>query len=159
MADFLRQLLTLLNPFAGEEKATELECAVLALTIDDGIAALEPIVVQTDKMTMLGNGTIDLDTEKLKFDWVTKPRKGIGLSASMITNPYVKLGGTLANPKIDLKELEAVTTTGVAVATMGLSLVARGLFDRVTAEKEVCKKALEKLDERRQGGPESREQE
>jgi len=76
---------------------------------------------------------------------VTKPRKGIGLSASMITNPYIKLGGTLSSPSIQLKELQAVASTGAAVATLGLSLVAKGMFDRVTAEKKVCKEALEKI--------------
>ena len=96
-------------------------------------------------MTMLGKGKIDLNTEKLDFEWVTKPRKGIGLSATMITNPYIKLGGTLSNPSVQLKGVEAVASTGVAVATLGLSLVARGMFDRVTAEKKVCKQALEQI--------------
>jgi hypothetical protein len=83
---------------------------------------------------------------------VTKPRKGIGISASMITNPYIKLGGTLADPSLELKPLEAVTSTGVAVATMGLSLVAKGMFDRVTAEKKVCKHALEEIEEKASAG-------
>jgi hypothetical protein len=64
----------------------------------------------------------------------------------MITNPYIKLGGTLSNPSIELKPLEAVTSTGVAVATMGISLVAKGMFDRITAEKKVCKQALKEID-------------
>jgi hypothetical protein len=34
------------------------------------------------------------------------------------------------------------TTTGVAVATGGLSLLARGLLDRITAEAKVCEDAL-----------------
>jgi hypothetical protein len=79
---------------------------------------------------------------------VTKPRKGIGISASMITNPYIKLGGTLADPSIELKPIEAVTSTGVAVATLGLSLVAKGMFDRITAERKVCTKVLEQIDAR-----------
>ena len=36
-------------------------------------------------VTVLGNGTIDFKTEKVRLDWVTKPRKGVGLSASAIT--------------------------------------------------------------------------
>ena len=60
-----------------------------------------------------------INTEKLNLEWVTKPRKGLGLSASMITNPYIKLGGTLGNPSIEMKPLEALTTTGAAVATAG----------------------------------------
>jgi hypothetical protein len=66
----------------------------------------------------------------------------------MITNPYIKLGGTLSNPSVQLKGAEAVASTGVAVATLGLSLVAKGMLDRVTAEKKVCKQALEEIGRR-----------
>ncbi len=150
-ADILLTLLNAFNPFSKTDPTTELQCGVALLSIEEGVAKLEPMAFQSDKMTLLGDGKVDLDTEKLNLEWITKPRKGIGISASMITNPYIKLGGTLANPSIDLKPLEAVTSTGVAVATMGLSLVAKGMFDRVTAEKKVCKHALEKIEKRTQG--------
>ncbi len=149
-ADILLTLLKAFNPFAKDDAATELECAVMFLTFDQGVANLQPMALQSNKMTMLGDGRIDLQTEKLNLEWITKPRKGIGVSASMITNPYIKLGGTLANPAIELKPMEAVASTGVAVATMGISLVAKGMLDRVTAEKKVCKKALEEIEEKRQ---------
>jgi uncharacterized protein involved in outer membrane biogenesis len=152
-ADILLTLLNAFNPFAKEDPTTELQCGVALLSISDGIAKLEPMAFQSDKMTLLGEGKINLETEKLNLSWVTKPRKGIGVSASMITNPYIKLGGTLSNPSIELKPLEAMTSTGVAVATMGISLVAKGLFDRVTAEKKVCKKALEEIGARSDGKP------
>jgi hypothetical protein len=32
------------------------------------------------------------------------------------------------------------------VATLGISLVAKGMFDRITAEKKVCKKALKEIE-------------
>jgi uncharacterized protein involved in outer membrane biogenesis len=144
-ADILLTLLNAFNPFAKEDVATELQCAVFFVSLENGLAMLEPMAIQSDKMTMLGKGRIDLGTEKLDLAWVTKPRKGVGISASMITNPFIKLGGTLSDPAVQIKGMEAVASTGVAVATMGLSLVATGLFDRVTAEKKVCKKALEEI--------------
>jgi hypothetical protein len=147
-ADILVTLLRAFNPFSREEKATELQCGVMLMTVENGLARLEPMAFQSDKMTLLGSGTVDLGTEKLNLDWVTKPRKGLGLSASMVTNPYIKLGGTLSDPSVELKGMEAVAHTGIAVATMGVSLVAQGLWDRVTAEKKVCKKALEEIDAR-----------
>jgi len=144
--DILLTLLNAFNPFAKQDAATELQCGVALLGFTDGLATLEPMALQSDKMTMLGKGKIDLGTEKLNLEWITKPRKGIGISASMITNPYIRLGGTLSAPAVQLKEAEAVVSTGAAVATMGLSLVAKGMYDRVTAEKEVCKKALEEIE-------------
>ena len=119
VADVLLEVLSLLNPFAKEEAVTRLQCGVVVVNVEDGVAVFAPMAVQTDKMTMLGRGRIDLDTEKINLEWITKPRKGIGISASMITNPYIKLGGTLADPSIEMKPLEAVTSTGIAVATGG----------------------------------------
>jgi hypothetical protein len=144
-ADILLTLLKTFNPFSKDDAATELECAVVFLSFDHGVATLQPMALQSNKMTMLGHGRIDLGSEKLNLEWITKPRKGIGISASMITNPYIKLGGTLAHPAIELKGAQAVASTGAAVATLGLSMVAKGMLDRVTAEKKVCKQALEDI--------------
>jgi hypothetical protein len=144
-ADILLTLLKAFNPFAKDDPTTEMQCGVALLSLNDGVARLEPMAFQSDKMTLLGGGRIDLATEELNLRWVSKPRKGIGISASMITNPYIKLGGTLAEPSVELKPLEAVTSTGVAVATLGVSWLAKGFFDRITAEKKVCKKALEEI--------------
>jgi hypothetical protein len=157
-ADILLTLLNAFNPFAKQDAATELQCGVALLSLEEGVAKLEPMAFQSDKMTLLGHGKIDLRTEKLNLEWITKPRKGIGISASMITNPYIRLGGTLSAPSVQLKEAEAVVSTGAAVATMGLSLVAKGMYDRVTAEKKVCKRALEEIDARSHGksGPSER---
>ena len=150
-ADILLTLLNAFNPFAKEDAVTELQCGVAQVVFEDGFATLEPMALQSDKMTMLGKGKIDLSTEKLDLQWVTKPRKGIGLSASMITNPYIKLGGTLSNPSVQLKGVEAVASTGVAVATLGISLVAKGMLDRITAEKKVCEQALDEIGRRQDG--------
>jgi uncharacterized protein involved in outer membrane biogenesis len=143
--DIALELLNAFNPFAQEDETTELQCGVALLTVKDSLATLKPMALQSEKMTMLGSGQINLESEELDFDWVTKPRKGIGLSASMITNPYIRLGGTLSEPRIELNDLEAVRSTGFAVATLGASLVAGGLLDRITAEKKVCKEALTQI--------------
>jgi uncharacterized protein involved in outer membrane biogenesis len=146
VADFLLTILESLNPFRKEEPFTRLECGVFSVKFTDGVADLKPLVLRTDKMTMTGAGKIRFETEKLDLAWATKPRKGIGLSASALTNSYIKLGGTLANPSIEMKPLEAVTTTGVAVATAGLSVLGRGLWDRITAERNVCLRAVKKME-------------
>jgi hypothetical protein len=41
--------------------------------------------------------------------------------------------------------VQAVASTSVAVATLGLSVLAKGMLDRITAEKKVCKQALEEI--------------
>jgi len=148
-ADVLATLLEALNPFSKEKPTTRLECAVMVFKIENGVGVLDPMAIQTDVMTVIGGGRIDFSTEKLGLDWVTKPRKGIGVSASLITNPYIKLGGTLGDPHIDVKPLEGMTSTGIAVATGGISILAKGLFDRITAEQKVCEQAVKKVEKRR----------
>jgi hypothetical protein len=146
--DVLITLLEALNPFGEDEKISMLECAVIVVGIDDGVARFDPVAIRSKRLTMLGDGKIDLATEKIDFEWVTKPRKGVGISASMITNPYIKLGGTLARPSVEMKPLEAAASTGLAVATGGLSLLGKGLLDRITAEQNVCKQARKRAEKK-----------
>jgi hypothetical protein len=94
-------------------------------------------------MTILADGRVNLRTERINIDWVIKQRKGIGISASTFTNPYIKLGGTLSEPSVEVKPLRAATATGAAVATGGLSLLYKGFWDRITAGRKVCKRALD----------------
>ena len=101
--------------------------------------------MRLEKLTIIGHGSVEFETEALNFEWTTKPRKGVGISASIVTNPYVRLGGTLNDPRLDIKPLDSVTATSAAVATAGLSLLGRGLWNRITSGKKVCKIALEKI--------------
>ena len=146
-ADFLVTLLDALNPFAKQDNYTTINCAVFAANFENGVMTLDPAAFQTTKVTIIGDGVIDFGTEELRLDWITKPRKGIGISASMFTNPYIRLGGTLSKPQIEMKPAQAVASTGLAVVTMGLSLVAKGMADRITAEKKVCEKAMKQVAE------------
>ncbi len=75
-----------------------------------------------------------------------KPRKGIGLSASAVTNPYLKLGGTLSKPSISVKPLGAAAATAAAWTTGGLSFLAKGFWDRATSGNKICRQAREKAE-------------
>jgi len=145
-ADLLVELFDALNPLEKRQGETLLECAVAKLNLADGIVTLKPFAVRSERMTTVGGGSLDLTTEKLRFDWITKPRRGLGLSASALTNPYIRLGGTLSKPAITVKPIEATVQTGAAVVTMGLSLVAQGLWNRMTSGREVCRKAIEEAE-------------
>jgi len=143
-SDVFVALFDALNPFRKSSPFTALECGIAAAGIDDGKMVVQPIATRTDKMTVLGHGSLNLDTERIDLSWTIKPRRGVGLSGGSIANPYIKLGGTLAHPALDVKPLEAVASTGAAVVTAGLTILFRGLYDRITAEKKVCVQALAK---------------
>ena len=139
------ELLNALNPFRKNETYTTVDCGVFGVKIVSGVATLDPFAARTDKLTLLGSGRVDLKTEKIDLRWSTRPRTGFGISASAITNPFVRLGGTLYSPAIGLNPTEAALATGAAVATGGLSILAQGVFDRLRAGQDVCQPALEKL--------------
>ncbi len=140
----LAGLLDVLNPFRKSSPYTAFECGIAAAELENGKAAVQPIAARTDKMTVLGNGKVDFGTEQIDLSWTIKPRKGVGITPGSIANPYIKLGGTLSAPSIEAKPLEAAASTGAAVATAGLTLLFRGIYDRITAERKVCVHALEK---------------
>jgi len=60
------------------------------------------------------------------------------VSLGGVVNSFLKVGGTLANPSLGVDAAGSVTATGAAVATGGLSVLAKGLWDRVSAEADIC---------------------
>jgi hypothetical protein len=137
-------LLDALNPFRKSSPHTEFECGVAAAGIENGKMVVEPIAFRTDKLTVLGHGALDLGSEDVDLVWTIKPRSRAGISGGSIANPYIRLGGTLASPRLEMKPLSAVASTGAAVATLGLTILSRGVYNRITAEKKVCVDALAK---------------
>jgi uncharacterized protein involved in outer membrane biogenesis len=136
--DVLVQLLQVINPMYKEVPHTNVQCGIFEIDIVDGVATTETLAVQTDRMSIILNGNVAFDSEKLDFAVQTTPRKGLGLSIGGVVNQLIKIGGTMRKPQIGIDPVSSATTTGVAVATAGLSLLAKGLWDRAAAEKSIC---------------------
>ena len=136
------QLAGKLNPFSAQDPFTQLDCTVTRVDITDGQATVEPVLVQLEKVTITATGKVDLHTEDLTVDFNTSPREGIGVSPGMFTNPFIKLEGTLASPRIAIGG-KGVASGAVAAATGGVSIIAKGLVDRARGEADLCKESLE----------------
>lgn len=121
-----------------EDSYISLECAFYQVGVIDGIATTEKLAVQTDKVTVVANGTVKLANEALDLSIRAKPRKGIGISVLGIAKSFVKLGGTLQKPQMELAAKDSVTAAGAAIVTGGLSLFAKGLWDRASSQKGIC---------------------
>jgi hypothetical protein len=76
------------------------------------------------------------------------PRKGLGISLSNLVNPYIKVTGTLAKPSLVLDPESVLIEGGVAVATAGISILAKSFKDRFLSDKDPCGTALKNADER-----------
>ena len=146
-SDLLSELFNTLNPSAKKSVYTKLECAVINTVVESGKVVVGPLIFHTEEITILSGGQVDLETEKIDLEFQTKVRKGIGLSASMVINPFIKVGGTLSSSTIELDPAGVAFSGSVAIATMGLSLVGKSLFDRFLSSKDPCGEALKKLDE------------
>ena len=81
---------------------------------------------------------VDLRDETFDADINTVPRKGLGVSLSSLVNPYIGIGGTLTKPQLRLDRKSTLLEGGAAIATGGISIVAKGMFDRVTASADPC---------------------
>jgi hypothetical protein len=92
---------------------------------------------------MVINSSINLGTEKLRLQFQTTPRKGITISAGEVLNPYVKVVGTLAKPALAVDEQGVLISGGAAVATGGLSILAKAVWQRLARDKKPCQTAVE----------------
>ena len=136
--DMLTEVLRTLNPLGKTDPYRTVECAIYNVGIVDGVATIDAFAMQTDRMTMVATGSVNFDTERLRLGFRAKPREGIGIGLGTIVNSLLELGGTLQSPKISIDPTSSVTVTSAAVATGGLSLLARGLWDRMSAAASIC---------------------
>jgi uncharacterized protein involved in outer membrane biogenesis len=130
-----------LNPFSAEDPYTKLECTAAKIKLVDGQAKVDPVLLQSDKVTVTAHGQVNLHTEAIALDFNTRPRKGVGISPGMFTNPFIRLGGTLASPRIETGA-KGVAAGALAVGTAGVSVVAKGLVDRVAGQADLCASTL-----------------
>jgi len=148
--DFFTEVFNAANPFSKEDPYTEVVCLAVLLEARDGKVVVDPgIVLQTGKMNIVSKGVIDLVTEDVDLNFRTASRGKIGVSAGQFINPYIKVAGTMANPKLQLDPEGTLVSGGAAVATMGLSILAKMAWDRVFRSKDPCGDAIAEADKRR----------
>jgi len=137
--DLLLEIIRTLNPMAGTQEYTTLDCGIYDIKIQNGVATIERFALQTNRMAVIVGGNVNLGSERLNLSLQATPRKGLGISIGGVANQFLKLGGTLRSPQLQLDATGSVTTTGAAVATGGLSLLAKSMWDRVKAQGDICK--------------------
>ena len=151
--DLVQEILQTINPFARTENITRLDCFILPYKIDAGRMQQAPSsLIRTGKLQIATQGSVDLNTEALDITIRTRPRSGLTISAGELVNPFTKVVGTLSEPKLAVDEQGVLVTGGAAVATGGVSLLAKALWDRIGQSTDPCadvsKQAHELLDDR-----------
>jgi len=137
--DMFLTILRTLNPKREKQVYREIDCGIYEVAIADGVAKLDKFAVQSKTVTVFVVGDVDFNTEKLKLAIRAKPREGLGVSLGGAVNSFLRLGGTLRSPKLQINPTGSAVTGGVAVATGGFSLLAKGLYDRMSGQMDICK--------------------
>jgi hypothetical protein len=147
-ADITSTLMRIINPFGKKIDNSRINCAVCDFDIKNGLAKSNVIIIDDPKKTLVSKGNINLKTEALDFRIETKPKEGIGtkgigklsISLSKITKPF-KLGGTLANPSLEIDVVGSGTTIGAAL--LGPVGWAYLLVSGSSGKGNPCQKALD----------------
>jgi len=145
IGDFLTELFVTVNPTVEKQKYAAVDCQGLFVEITNGTIETAPgLVIRTDYVVILAEGRVDLASEKIDFTFETTPVKGLGVSVSDYATPFTKLGGTLRDPHLVFDAKNSVVEGGVAVATLGLSILAKSLWKSWFGTQDICKKVAEK---------------
>ncbi len=119
--------LRLINPSGQDKKYTHINCMVGGLNIKNGLAQTTAVLLDTDQMRVIGDGSINLKTEELNISLNPSPKGGTGvaglgkvsMSLSELAKPF-KLGGTLAKPALAIDTKQAAVEIGKAVGGAAL---------------------------------------
>ncbi len=145
--DFTSGIFSLLNPAKEQKNYTTINCMVSRFDIKNGIAKSSALVLDTDKMSVVGEGQINLKTEELDLSLDPAPKGGLGgfsLSLRELTRP-LKLAGTLAEPSLGIDAKRAAMMIGKTIGGMtlfGPAGIAAALISKDSKEENPCLSAI-----------------
>lgn len=146
-SNLLDQLAVALNPFHTKKKSTRFRCAAVAFQLNDGqLKTPFGYAIEADDFSVIGHGKINFNNEFLDLEFSSKPKKRLGFNLNKVAS-LVKLNGALTAPELSLSQsglLKFGATVAASIASGGVTLLAEGLFDKRTANSDVCAKALGK---------------
>ena len=149
----LEEIFSLIMPKTDSNDDLELTCAAAVLEITNGLVKTAPAVAfTTSRIAIISKGTLDLKTEKMKLNFNAIPNKALNISASEIFNPYILVGGTLSKPEVGLDPAKVLLHGSVAVGTAGISILAKGVFDRLSNTAPLCEEMLKQVQQKKQSG-------
>lgn len=149
--DLLSSTLETINPLVKERDEAEMNCFAFVADIDAGQVRGDPLLaMQTTELNLLAWGEIDLGKERLDLDIAAQPLQGLGINLGDLINPFTRLGGTLASPRIVADPGTALVEIGAGIATAGLWVVAKKVRDRFLAGNP-CAKAIKEFEKQNDG--------
>jgi uncharacterized protein involved in outer membrane biogenesis len=140
---------TMLSTSWQRDDVTETNCMVAHIELKEGLAEIEDLLLDTQRITIAASGVMNLETEELNVVIAPRPKRP---SLVSLANP-VRIGGTLAKPEVSVTRIPR----GRRVAAgAGASLLAGlinpvflifALSDTGTGQANPCDAAVEQARE------------
>ncbi len=135
---------TMLSKEWKAQDVTRLNCVVARIDVQDGVARTDSILIDTQRITIAGSGTLDLDNEEL--DLLLKPNPKNATLVSLASPAHVT--GSLASPKAERTKLPAdrLALSGVLAGLVNPAFLILA-FSHAGGDKNPCAAAVEKVSE------------
>ncbi len=135
------QLLQVLSIDVSKKTDMDVACAVVRTDIKSGKANFpQGIVFDASKLKLVGSGSVNLVNDKIDFTLAPALNKLADGNLTQALASFIRLKGTLDNPKIGLDKTAALTTVVGTVASGGVYLGSEVLLN---GDGSPCYTALE----------------
>ena len=117
------QLFEVLKIDTNKVTNMDITCGVIRADFKNGMATFpNSVVFDSSELKLISNGTLNLKNDKLNFTVAPTMNKLASGNIAQALAGFVKMGGTISNPKVKLDTSSALTTVVGAVMTSGASL-------------------------------------
>lgn len=139
--NLLTQLLSVIDLKVNKNPEINLQCAVVRTDLGGGKAKFpQSIAIQSKQLNLVSDGVINMLNDKISFT-VSPSFSLTDANVAQALSSFIKIDGTLENPKISLDEKQALQTL-VGVATTGPAFIGSQLV--LDSSSSPCWTALQK---------------
>jgi uncharacterized protein involved in outer membrane biogenesis len=140
---------TMLSTKWQREDVTETNCIVAHIELHEGLAEIEDLLLDTQRITIAASGMLNLETEALNLVVAPRPKRP---SLVSLANP-VRIEGTLAAPEVSVTRIPrgsrraAGTGASLLAGLVNPVFLIFALSDTGTGQTNPCDAAVEKARE------------
>ena len=144
---------TMLSPKWQRQAVTEMNCMAMHIELKEGLAEIDDILLDTQRITVAGSGILDLETEALNVLIAPRPKRA---SLVSLANP-VRIEGTLSKPEVSVTRLPrrrrlAGTGAGFLAGLVNPAFLILAFADTGTGGANPCDVAVERAYEAIEAG-------
>ncbi|MBT8363527.1 MAG: AsmA family protein, partial [Deltaproteobacteria bacterium] len=137
---------TMLSTRWRRENVTETNCLVAHIELGEGLAKIEDLLLDTQRIRIAASGILNLETEELDVIVAPRPKRA---SLVSLANP-VRIKGTLAEPEVSVTRIprgRRLAAAGLLAGLVNPAFLILALSDTGTGRANPCDAAVERARE------------